>query len=105
GIPATFGSNMEWETERKYCFANPYFTEVFRELQKYRTKIVITSDMYLSKEQIRELLDKNGFKGIEEIFASCEYRASKGEGTLYRIVKERMGKNLSYVHVVDNPSS
>lgn len=105
GIPATFGSNLEWETERKYCFANPYFTEVFRELQKYRTKIVITSDMYLSKEQIRELLDKNGFKGIEEIFASCEYRASKGEGTLYRIVKERMGKNLSYVHVGDNPYS
>ncbi|WP_140403113.1 hypothetical protein [Blautia sp. An46] len=105
GIPATFGSNLEWETERKYCFANPYFTEVFRELQKYRTKIVITSDMYLRKEQIRELLDKNGFKGIEEIFVSCEYRASKGAGTLYRFVKERMGKNLSYVHVGDNPYS
>lgn len=105
GIPKEKGKKIEWEIEKKYCFANPYFLEVVRELQKYKTKIIITSDMYLRKQQIGELLKTNGYPEFEEIFVSCEHCASKGDGTLYDVVRLSIGEQLSYIHVGDNKVS
>lgn len=102
GIPAEIGKKTEWEAELKYCFANPYFLEVVRELQKYHKKLVITSDMYLREKQIRELLAKAGYPEFDAYFVSCEYGKSKGDGTLYKTVKEIYGCELKYVHVGDN---
>lgn len=102
GILAETGGQTEWEAEMEYCFANPYFLEVVRELQKYHKKLVITSDMYLREKQIRELLAKAGYPEFDAYFVSCEYGKSKGEGTLYETVKEIYGHELKYVHVGDN---
>lgn len=105
GIPKTKGEKAEWENEKKYCFANPYFAEVIKALKKYNKKLVITSDMYLRKEQIQELLLHCGYPEFDAYFVSCEYRVSKGQGGLYGIVRETMGKNLSYAHIGDNKHS
>ena len=105
GIPKDTGMTSEWNNEKKYCFANPYFSEVIKELQKYHKKMVITSDMYLSKEQIKTLLDKNGYPNFDDYFVSCEYGTSKGTGGLYHIVKKTFGENLTYAHVGDNAYS
>lgn len=102
GIPADRGRQAEWEAELKYCFANPYFLEVIRYLRACGKKLVITSDMYLRKEQIRELLIQSGYPEFDEYFVSCEYGTGKGEGALYGIVKRKYGLNLRYAHIGDN---
>ena len=102
GIPADRGKRAEWEAELKYCFANPYFLEVVRYLRTCGKKLVITSDMYLGKEQIREILVQSGYPEFDEYFVSCEYGTGKGEGTLYDVVKRKYGSDLRYAHIGDN---
>lgn len=94
----------ELEEEKQCCYANPFFTEVVRQLKKQGRRILITSDMYLGKERIKELLEMAGFEAFDACYVSCEYRASKWEGSLYDIVrKEETGKK--YIHIGDNPVS
>lgn len=102
GIPKSEGETSEWKNEKKYSFANPYFLQVVNILKKYNKKLVITSDMYLRKKQIQELLKLCGYPEFDEYFVSCEYGASKGTGQLYKVIKEGMGTDLSYVHIGDN---
>lgn len=65
---------------------------------------VLISDMYLSKEQIREFLlpYSEVFREIE-IYVSSEYRKTKSTGNLFRIV--RRDKNIAFhewIHFGDN---
>ena len=106
GIEKERGAQLELETERELCFANPYMLEVFRMLRGRHKKIILTSDMYLKKDEIASILRNCGYDGWEEIYVSCEYSTSKGgEGGLYRMIKNIYGKKLRYVHVGDNHQS
>lgn len=105
GISSERGQKAEWDVEKRYCFANPYFLNVVQELKKYPVKMVITSDMYLSKEQIRELLIQSGYPEFDEYFISCEYGTGKCDGGLYTIVKHTYGADLKYAHIGDNTFS
>lgn len=105
GISAAYGARTEWETELQYCFANPYFAEIVRILQEKHKKMIITSDMYLHREQIRELLQKAGYPEFSGYYVSCEYGCGKGQGTLYQIVKQNCGQELKYAHIGDNAFS
>lgn len=105
GIPKEKGMLIEWNCEQKYCFANPYMLEVIKELERMNRSFVVISDMYFSEEYIRNLLIQNGITNFTDCFVSCECRKSKGEGTLYDLVKERFGEEKTYVHVGDNEHS
>ncbi len=105
GIPQKLGMKLEIETELSMCFGNPYMLELFRHLAKYGKKIICTSDMYLSAEVIQAMVEKCGFTGISEYFISCEYGVSKGEGYLYKIVREGLGRKKTFFHIGDNPAS
>ena len=74
---------MEQALEMEFCYANPFMQQVFTQLREHGKRIVITSDMYLSKAFLSELLQKNGYGGDEELYVSCEYEKSKAEGSLY----------------------
>jgi len=106
GIDATIGIRTELAVEKQVCFANPYFVTIFPELlelQKRGKRLIAVSDMYLSKEQMKELLVHVGIGDIfEKIFVSCDYGASKSEGNLYEIVKKEIGSGIRYIHVGDN---
>lgn len=104
GLDADAGMELEKETELGVCFANPFMLEVFGRLKMAGKKIIITSDMYLSKMFLETLLCKNGFDGYDDIFVSCEYAKSKADGSLYRTVKEKY-KGHSICHVGDNEHS
>ncbi len=73
--------------EMEFCYANPFMQQVFTQLREHGKRIVITSDMYLSKAFLSELLQKNGYGGYEELYVSCEYEKSKAEGSLYEVAK------------------
>lgn len=105
GVTKEQGMQMEQALEMEFCYANPFMQQVFTQLQKYGKKIVITSDMYLSKAFLSELLQRNGYGGYEELYVSCEYEKSKAEGSLYEVVKRAYPDTDSMIHVGDNPVS
>lgn len=105
GIPKVQGMTAEWDNEKKYCFANPYYLEVIKALKKYNKRLIVTSDMYMRKAQIQELLKLCGYPEFDVYFVSCEYGVSKGTGELYEIVRKTMGDNLTYAHTGDNAYS
>ena len=105
GIVKEMGMQVEMETEQELCFGNPYMLEVFRHLKNCGKKIICTSDMYLPGTLIRQMVEKCGFEGISEYFISCEHGASKGDGSLFALVKETYGVHKKYVHVGDHPVS
>ena len=105
GVTKEQGMQMEQALEMEFCYANPFMQQVFIQLREYGKRIVITSDMYLSKAFLSELLQKNGYEGYEELYVSCEYEKSKAEGSLYEVVKRAYPDTDSMIHVGDNPVS
>lgn len=97
------GLNEEMQAELDYCFANPYMLQVYRILKNQGKKIIATSDMYLPKEIMENLLSKCGYNELEQIYVSCDYECSKNSNgrNLFDVVKkDNLGKSIC--HVGDN---
>lgn len=101
---ANLTSQLEYELEINYCYANPYFQKIISECLKKNKKIIICTDMYLSKEQIKEILLKNNYPIIDEIYVSSELNKSKKKGDIYDIIKGKY-RNYKIIHIGDNPIS
>lgn len=73
----------------------------YRRLLEGGKQTVITTDTYLTGEQLRPLLEKCGLGGAE-MYVSCEYGGSKHLGTLFQTLRERFpGQRI--LHIGDNP--
>lgn len=102
GLDAQMGMEAEWETERRFCFANPLFLPVLTTLRQAGKTLVITSDMYLGSDRIRQLLLDAGLGEFDGYFVSCDEKASKIQGTLFHHIRQRFGSTLRYLHVGDH---
>lgn len=102
GIDKAYGAKTEFEMEKKMCFANPYMKRIFDILKSYDKTIYATSDMYLPKEMMTELLESCGYTGFKEVIVSVDYNVNKHEaGDLYKVLKKKQpGKTI--VHIGDN---
>lgn len=105
GLPKEETMQMELELEYTYCYANPYMKQVVEKLYEFGKKVVITSDMYLSGEQIKELLRQAGYPEFSAYYVSSDYGKSKGNGNLFEYVKSQVGKDKLIYHVGDNENS
>ena len=96
---------MELEFELKFIVANPFMKEIFDYAIEKNKKVVLISDMYLSSEMIKKLLNKAGYENVP-VYVSCEQHANKGSMELYETVrrKEKLNKS-SWVHIGDNRQS
>ncbi len=104
GIPAGEGMQTELDTEKDFCFANPFMKEVYDEVKAAGKTIIMTSDIYLPSGFLRELLEENGFTDFDRIYVSCEHDCSKSDGKLYLKIKEDyIGRRI--IHVGDNKIS
>lgn len=104
GISAEAGMRQELELEKTLCYANPKMLKLYDSVRQAKKTIVITSDMYLTSDILRDLLHKNGYSGFKEIYVSSEYGASKAEGSLFEILKKKyQGKKI--LHIGDNAVS
>ena len=100
------GMALEHKYELEFCYANPFMKKVFDKLIKSEKRIVITSDMYLSKAFLNKLLHSNGYTGFERLYVSCEYDKSKSDGRLYDVVLNEMQiAPEQMIHVGDNEHS
>ena len=93
---------LEFETEKNFCFANPYMKQVFNILKQNNKKVIATSDMYWPKEYMIKLLEACGYTGFDEIFVSCDCLCAKRQGKLQSYIKGNFYKNEKFIHIGDN---
>ncbi|MDE7131277.1 MAG: HAD hydrolase-like protein [Lachnospiraceae bacterium] len=106
GLSAEEGMEREQKIEQNLCYANSFMLEVWKRLQSMNKKMIVVSDMYLSKDCIVEILENAGYTGIEKIYVSNEYHKNKADGSLYReVMKDWCANGFSIVHIGDNPHS
>ena len=101
-IEMEFGMELQYNQRRETAF------ELYR-LAKYCGKRVIcTSDMYLSSDQIRKILSEKGYTEIDQVYVSCEIgKAKANQGNLFRevLALEKAGSGSEILHIGDNPVS
>lgn len=101
----TLDQLMELEQcfELKFCKARKSVLNIYKAALLTGKRIYFTSDMYLGKDFIVELLNKNGYVEFEDILVSSEENASKRTGSLYEIlVKKCVCDAEKIIHIGDN---
>ncbi|MDD6435226.1 MAG: HAD-IA family hydrolase [Clostridiales bacterium] len=96
----------ECRIEEKLCHTRKCGKKLYSKALDSGKKVILVSDMYLSKEQILRILSLNGYHHWDEIFVSSDCRFRKTTGNLYHKVIEHMGVDPGEIlHIGDNKSS
>ncbi|WP_252229317.1 hypothetical protein [Clostridium sp. ZBS15] len=95
---------IEIEIEEKFIIANRYIKEVYDYAKDNCKKIIIISDMYLSKEIVKNLLKLNNYVGYDELYVSCEINKTKASGSIYSYIRLEMDieESQRWIHIGDN---
>ena len=95
-----FDMSLEIKTELQLCYPNLKILYQYRQWQKENKTVVFISDMYLSSDNIRQMLIECGYKN-PIVYVSCEEKACKATGELFKIVESKLqGKIVK--HYGDN---
>ena len=98
--------NLELEMEAKTLNANLEMKEIYEYALKKNKTIIITSDMYMKRNFLENILIKNGFEGFSKIYISGEIQKTKGSGSLFDfIIKDLKIKPNHLLHIGDNEYS
>lgn len=96
----------EIELEQKLCYTRNYGKELFELAKSQNKTVILTSDMYLPKDVIENILKNNGFDGYDHLFLSSDVGVTKHSGNLYKHVTKTLGfKAKEFLHFGDNWSS
>ncbi|MBQ6318821.1 MAG: HAD-IA family hydrolase [Lachnospiraceae bacterium] len=94
----------ELETEQSVCISRRIMADVLSYVQNKNKRVFLTSDMYFSAEDIRQILHAEGIDTDCELIVSCEYDATKEKGRLFEILKEK-AHSSSILHIGDSPEN
>lgn len=83
--------NIEKQVEYELCVQNKLLKKVYDFCIENNKKVYLISDMYLSSEILKEILEKNGYSKYEKLYVSCEYNKTKANGELYKYVIQELG--------------
>lgn len=88
--------------EKSILTPNIRLVKLINKLKKIGKIIIITSDMYLDKNTIYDILNKNSIK-YDCLFLSSEYRKTKHNGDLFEEIINKFGIDYSEIlHIGDN---
>ena len=90
----------ELELERQNIVSREGIVQLLEYARALNKEIFLISDMYMTKKQIVDILDKVGIRGYRALFVSCEYKTTKYQ-FLYGIFRERI-QGKSFLHIGDN---
>lgn len=76
----------ELKLELDNVICNKEIYELYQYAISQNKRIIATSDMYIKKENIKEMLTKCGYSDINEIYVSSDMRKTKYNGDLYDAV-------------------
>ncbi len=97
---------MEKETELRICEIRPEGAALLKAAEDWDIRVILISDMYLSRKRIGRMLCKCGVKQFNELYVSSEHRHNKANGDLFRYVKKCEELPFStMLHIGDNPIS
>lgn len=82
--------DVELEYEYRLLAPNPATKSLYEQAKTLCKTIIATSDMYLPKEFLRKVLDKNGYSDISNIFVSSEFKHAKGSLELCKGVLSKL---------------
>ena len=94
---------LENEIEIAICQKNLQLFDIYNFCKSNNKKIICTSDMYLPKKTINQIL-KNSEYDIDEIYISCELRKSKRNRSLFKFLKEKY-RGRKIIHIGDSKKS
>ena len=78
---------LEKEIEIKISTPNLKIKAVYDKVLEAGKKIIITSDMYLDQETVRQILCKCGYDGFEKLYLSSSFGLCKAKGSIYEVIK------------------
>lgn len=94
--------DAELEMEKSCCHADPTMKKVYRWCQKSGKRIFITSDMYLPRQTVEEILQQNGYSGYT-LLLSSDCGVTKRSGNLFTVLLQQDGvEQDALIHVGDN---
>lgn len=97
--------NIEIETEIEHLHANNILKLLIEKLKRAGKKIIITSDMYLSKDELSYILKKKGIS-YDRLYVSSEVQKRKSSGKLFNyIIQDLKIRKKDIVHIGDNIKS
>lgn len=109
GIPEKICTEMMAEEEVqeiRHCTPRKGVRELYEVAKACGKKILLITDMYLSRDAIAAILKKNGYEGYTEIFVSSQERKLKATGHLYEEVLRKLAIDSSHLlHIGDNEHS
>lgn len=96
----------EIAAEIDICYAFPAVIELIRNAHSLGLKIIVVSNTYFKEQQFRKLLSSvmpnDAYKLIDDVFCSCEFKASKSEGLYKKIVEKLSVPAESILHIGDH---
>ncbi len=101
--------DAELEAEARNCYGFKPTAELMRAAKARGLEIIIVSDTYLSKEQLRTLIGRAAGEDvatmIDRVFCSCEYGYSKSGGLFVPVLAELGVSPAAILHCGDNPTA
>lgn len=100
-------ADAELAAERRLLRANPRVCAWLERARRAGIRVMAISDTWYSAAQLHALLAHVGISiAPEDIITSADHRATKQEGALFGIAKERLGDDASaWLHIGDHPVS
>lgn len=92
---------LEINLEIEFCVPRKDMLEVFNYLVAKEKTIILTSDMYLTKKVIEQMLKKCGYKGYSEFYLSNDLNKRKDTKEIWTYLKEKY-KRKRFIHIGDN---
>lgn len=100
---------LELEYEKKYCYPNQVVFNWLQQVKEDGCRIVLVSDMYLSSDMIRDIMDYNQIDTslFDEIIVSNEYCCNKQNGELFTVLFDKYPdiKPEEMLHIGDNKNA
>ena len=90
----------EIEVEKELIIKRNKMVDIFSYALSKNKRVFLISDMYLNKRILNKFLSDLEITGYEDIYVSCDYNTSKGNG-LFSIFKKNV-KGNTYLHIGDN---
>lgn len=92
---------LEIETEKKVLQSRDSMCRFMKQAITQGKKVILISDMYFTKDILKDLLGEFGIQGYDQIYVSCEYGLSKTEG-IFEQVRDKECIRGSWLHIGDN---
>ena len=101
--------SLELKEEKKALYVNPQIKKWIKLAKRNGKKVILISDMYLSKSQIKSVALakwKKYFNFIDEIYVSSEIKKTKSNGKIFPVILKELAINpQELLHIGDNLNS